>query len=123
MATAGGARIVRNEFAGVAARIVAAVGEVLDEAGDAVVEGAQARVPQRTRRLYKTIRKERESTLLIRVAAGAMQVDEVFVDYADDVEFGGRYRAASPFLRPAAEAERARFASRFRNLQGRLKGT
>lgn len=36
------------------------------------------------------------------------------------VEFGTRYMAAQPFLRPSAEAERAKFESRFRGLEGRL---
>ena len=68
---------------------------VLDLAGEAIVDEAQRRVPVRTGDLLSSIGYYRESQGRYKVVAGMF--------YASFVEYGTRFMAARPYLRPAFE--------------------
>jgi HK97 gp10 family phage protein len=90
-------RIVTNTqvLDAIIANLPNADGIIADLAADAVVTGAQDRVPVRTGYLRSTITKI--------VAAGTFVV-AALAPYSGFVEFGTSKMAAQPYMRPAVEA-------------------
>ena len=78
----------------VIARLPGAADYATELAADAVVERARARVPVRTGALRASIRK---------AGGGRRWIVTATMAYAAFVEFGTRFMAARPYLRPAIE--------------------
>jgi HK97 gp10 family phage protein len=105
-----GAGDVLKTLQKISARTEKTIPETVEQAAFEIERDASLTVRVDKGRLKGSIQTIKQDDTHFEVSAGGMEVDGKEVDYAGVIEFGGKNRAAYPFMRPAADKARARYA-------------
>jgi HK97 gp10 family phage protein len=102
-----------DKFPELAARLPKAVGEIVQETILGIETQAKIKVPVDTGALRASIQSEMTGETSGQVATN--------IEYAPYQEYGTSRMAATPYMTPAAEAERRHFMKKMTDLESRLE--
>jgi HK97 gp10 family phage protein len=105
-------RVTKNDIPAIAARLPDAVARIVNQNLLEAADRAITLVPVRTGRLRDSINSRMTGR-----TTGSISADTPYAAY---VEYGTRFMAARPFLRPAMEQQRPRYLADLADLERRL---